>query len=86
MADPEGFQGVRSNPIPVPRFKISYENETMVSMGPNYFVFMGYLRNVREKQQSEPPYLYTYEPPLPEILDPPLKIYMILIMPVTKIV
>ena len=23
-------------------------------------------------QQSEPPHLYTYEPPFPEILDPPL--------------
>ena len=33
---------------------------------------MGYLREMRENQQSEPAHIYTYEPPFPEILDPPL--------------
>ena len=34
----------------------------MVSLRPNYFIFMGYLRQMRYNQQSEPPHLYTYEP------------------------
>ena len=29
VADPEGVQGVRSNPLLAPCLKISYENETM---------------------------------------------------------
>ena len=35
---------------------------------------MGYLRKMRKNQQSEAPHIYTYEPPFPEILDPPLNV------------
>ena len=43
-------------------------------MRPNYFIFMGYLTQTRENQQSEHPHLCTYEPPFPKILDLPLNI------------
>ena len=33
-------------------------------MRPNYLIFIGYLRKMRENQQNEPPHLYTYEPTL----------------------
>ena len=32
-------------------------------MRPNYYIFMGYLRKMKENQQGEPPHLYTYEYP-----------------------
>ena len=41
---------------------------------PTYFIFMGYLRQMRSNPQSEPLF-YTYEPPFSEILDPPLHLY-----------
>ena len=57
-------------------------------MRPNYFSFMGYLRKMIENQQSEPPYLYTYDPlsrnPGSATENSFTEIYMILIMPVTK--
>ena len=37
---------------------------------------MGYLRKMRQNQQSEPVQLYTYEPPFREILDPTLDIHV----------
>ena len=69
MADPEG---VHSNPPPCPLFlNILWNWNNLVSMRPNYFIFMGYLRKRRQNQQSEPLPLHTYEH-FPEILDPPL--------------
>ena len=55
----EGFQGVRSNPLPPPPPILKYP----MKMRPNYFIFMGYLGKTRYNQQSEPPHLYMYEPP-----------------------
>ena len=31
---------------------------------PSYFIFMEYLRKIKQNQQSEPKHLYTYEPPV----------------------
>ena len=50
--DPDGVLGVRSNPFPAPQCFLSYENEIiwshyLVSVRPNYFIFMGYLRKMR---------------------------------------
>ena len=39
---------------------------------------MGYLRKIRYNQHSEP-HTYTYEPPLPEILDPRLNVKIFLL-------
>ena len=73
MADPEGIQGVRLNPSLRPVFKYPMKMKNLVSMRPNYFIFMGYLRT---NQQSGPPCHYIWTP-FPEILDPPLPDIMI---------
>ena len=54
-----GSGGLLEHPPPhVPRFLISYENEIIWSQRPNCFIFMGYIRKMRENQQSKPTPLY----------------------------
>ena len=43
----------------------------LVSKRPNYLIFMGYLRQMRQNQQSEPSHLYTYGPHFKESLIRP---------------
>ena len=47
VTDPEGVQGVRSNPILATLFKYPMKMNNLVSMRPNYFIFMEYLRKKR---------------------------------------
>ena len=61
VADPEW---VCLNPLPVDYFfNILWKWNNLVSMRPNNFIFMEYLRKMSQDQNGEPPTLYTYEPP-----------------------
>ena len=43
VVDPEGVQGVSLNP---PVIKYPMKRNNLVSVRPNYFIFMGYLRKM----------------------------------------
>ena len=62
VADPEGAHGVRSNPLPAPRFNILWKWNNLVSRRPNYYFLMGYLRKW-DKIRKTNPTVYTHEPP-----------------------
>ena len=48
VANQEGVQGVRLNPLARPQFlNIPWKWNNLVSLRPNYFIFMGYLRQTR---------------------------------------
>ena len=52
VADPEG---VHSNPPPCPPFlNILWKWNNLVTVRPNYFIFMGYLRKTREISKANP--------------------------------
>ena len=55
MADPDGAQGVRLNPLPSPVFlNILWKWNNLFSMRPNYFILMEYFREKKRfNQQSE---------------------------------
>ena len=58
-----GSRGSLKLPSLIPLFlNIPWKWNNLVSVRPNYFIFMKYLRKNRWHQQSEPPHLYTYEP------------------------
>ena len=59
-----GGSGGWLRPPPYPLFlNIQWKWNNLVSVRPKYFIFMRYLRKMRENQQSKPQNLYTYEPP-----------------------
>ena len=75
MADPDGS----STPPPPPPLVFSFLNilwkwNNLVSVSPNYFIFMGYLRQMRSNQQSKPPHLYTYKHPFQKSWINPCKL------------
>ena len=50
-----GFRGVLSNPPPPPFLNILWKWNNLLSVRPNYFIFMGYLRkNEIESEKSKP--------------------------------
>ena len=71
VADPEGVQGFARIPSPPSVFKYPMKINNLLSLRPNYFIFMGYLRKMRTNQQSETPLLYTYAPPFQKSLIRP---------------
>ena len=71
VADPEGVQGVCLSPPPC--FKYPMKINNLVSET-KFFHFHGRFKKKREKSsKGNPPHLYTYEIPFPEIPDPPLQ-------------
>ena len=50
------------SPSPHQFLNILWKWNNLVSVRPNYFIFMEYLRKKRWNQQSEPSHLYIYEP------------------------
>ena len=54
------FRGGRLN-SPPQFLNILWKWNNLVSVRPNYSMFMGYLRNMRYNQQSYPQHIYTYE-------------------------
>ena len=65
MADPEGVQVVRSNPLPPPppRFYISYGNEIICSQWNKLVLFHGIFKKNEIKSEKRTPCLYTHEHP-----------------------
>ena len=65
-----------------PRFlNILWKWNNLVSMRPNYFIFMGYLRQMRLNHKKRTPTpLYTWTR-FPEILDPPMIVSMFVFNP-----
>ena len=59
VADPEGGQEVRLNPLPAPPprffFNILWKCKNLVSVRPNYFISMGYLQEKRDKSAKRTP-------------------------------
>ena len=52
VADPEGFGGSIEPPLLLPVFKYPMKINNLVSMRPKYFIFMEYLRKMRQNQQN----------------------------------
>ena len=72
VADPEAVQGNRLNPLPAPVFKYPMKMKQFgLSEGPNYFIFMGYLRKNKIKSSMRTSYTFIRTPFL-EFLDPSL--------------
>ena len=61
VLDPEGVHGVRSNhPLRLPFLNIL---TNLVSVRPNDFIFMEYLREIDKISKAKPhTFIYTYEP------------------------
>ena len=66
-------------PLPSPPqfLNILWNWNNLVSVRPNYFTFMGYLRKMRWNQQCEPPHIYTYKPPFQKSLIRPRVVKLI---------
>ena len=71
-----GFRGVRLTlPPPPPFLNIPRKCDNLVSVRPNYFIFMGYVSKLRSNHKSEPP-LLTHMNHFPEIPFPSLSIFL----------
>ena len=60
VADTEGGLGGRLNPTPRPRpiLNILWNWNDLVSVRPKYFIFVGFLRKMKQIQQSEPQHTF----------------------------